>query len=157
MKKLFLFGFVLFLSGCAGLLNEPNCRLSEDEYVAKIAEAQLAAVLHFENGKADLKQHELDIIKQVAARAARENTAVVVYGHASHRTLTKDPIQRILINLDISNERALNVMKALTSAGVAKDKISAIAMFDSRPIKKEITRADEAANRRAEIYLYWLK
>ena len=157
MKKLFILGVSALLCGCAGLFRGPDCRLSEDEYVAKIADAQLAAVIYFADGKADLKEHDLQVIREVAAKANAENTAVVVYGHASHRTRTKDPIQRILVNLDVSNERAINTAKALSAAGVPADKISSIAMFDSRPVKKEITRADEAANRRAEIYMYWLK
>ena len=157
MKKLFIGCVILLLSGCASLFNGPDCRLSEDEYVSKIADAKLVGIIHFADGKADLKENDLRLIKQIAGQAEGDNTAIVVYGHASHRTRSKDPIQRILINLDISNERAQNVANALKQAGAAKDKISAIAMFDSRPVKKESTRADEAANRRAEIYLYWLK
>jgi len=157
MKKWFICCMMLFTCGCANLFSGPNCRLSEDEYVAKIAEAQLEAVLHFADGKADLSKHDYFIIKQVANIARLDNAAVVVYGHASHRTRTKDPIQRILVNLDISNERAVNVARALVNAGVPADRISTIAMFDSRPVKRELTRADEAANRRAEIYLYRLR
>lgn len=156
MKKLLFVGMSLILSGCAGLFNGPDCRLSEDEYVSKIAEARLEGIVHFDDGKADLKEKDLQIIRDVAAKTT-DDAILVVYGHASHRTRTKDPIQRILVNIDISNERAVNTAKALAAAGVPADKISTIAMFDSRPVKKEITRADEAANRRAEIYLYRLK
>ena len=157
MKKLFIGCAILLLSGCANLFSGPVCRLSEDEYVSKIADAKLVGVIHFADGKANLKESDLKLIREISKQAQADSTAVVVYGHASHRTKSKDPIQRILINLDISNERAINVARALTQSGTAKDKVSAIAMFDSRPVRKEITRADEAANRRAEIYLYWLK
>ena len=41
--------------------------------------------------------------------------------------------------------------------GVDAADINTLALFDSRPLAKEDTPADEAQNRRAEIYLYWLK
>ncbi len=157
MKKLLILGVAAVLSGCAGLFNGPDCRLSEDEYVSKMAEARLEAVIHFADGKADITEQDKQLIRNIAQKAVADNRTVVVYGHASHRTRTKDPIQRILVNLDISNERAVNVAREMMLSGVPANKINAIAMFDSRPVKKEITRADEAANRRAEIYLYWLE
>lgn len=157
MKKILACGIFLLLGGCAGIFSGPDCRLSEDEYVARITDARRVAVIHFANGKANLSARDLQTIKKVAEQANAENSAVVVYGHASHRTLTKDPIQRILINLDISNERAVNVARAVAASGVPINRISSIALFDSRPLVAEVTRADEAANRRAEIYLYRYK
>ena len=96
-------------------------------------------------------------MRQVAEKAIAENAKIVVYGHASHRTLTKNILRRILINLKISNERAINTAVVLADNGVAFTDINTIALFDSRPIKVEVDRAAEAANRRAEVYLYWLK
>ena len=157
MKKFLVGGIFWLLSGCAGIFSGPDCRLSEDEYVARIADARKVAVVHFADGKADLSAQDLQTIRKVAEQANAENSAVVVYGHASHRTRSKDPIQRILVNLDISNERAVNVARAVAASGVPVEKISSIALFDSRPLVAEVTRADEAINRRAEIYLYRYK
>ncbi|MBQ9271278.1 MAG: OmpA family protein [Alphaproteobacteria bacterium] len=156
MKKLIVLCMAMFLSSCA-VLKAPICNADLDNTVMTITDSNLAAVLHFADGKADLSKNDLAKIKEVAKRAVTEDAYIVVYGHASHRTRTKDPIQRIIVNLEISNDRAVNVAKALIDAGVPMERISSAAMFDSRPVKKEKTRADEAANRRAEIYLYWFE
>ena len=156
MKKLLLLGAILILSGCS-LLKGPVCEIDDEEIVLKMTDSELAAVLHFADGKADLSKEDLQIVDVIAKRAVDENANVMIYGHASHRTRTQDPIQRIIVNIEVSNDRALNTARALAAAGVPIDKINSAAMFDSRPIKKEITRADEAANRRAEIYLYWFE
>jgi len=156
MKKLFLLMTVAFLSGCS-IFHGPICSFEDEEIVLKITDSRLAAVLHFADGKADLSAKDLKIVQDVAKRAIESDANVIVYGHASHRTRTQDPIQRIIVNIEVSNERAINTAKALADAGVSINKINNVAMFDSRPLKKEITRADEAANRRAEIYLYWFE
>ena len=153
MKKLLVILGVTLLSGCS-VFHEPSCTLKTDEVVMKITDSQLAATLHFADGKADLSKKDLETLKKVAIQASKSDANVIVYGHASHRTRTKDPIQRIIVNIEVSNDRAVNTARALMKAGVPAEKINSIAMFDSRPLKKEITRSDEAANRRAEVYLY---
>lgn len=156
MKKIIVLCMAALLCGCS-VFRGPVCNIEPDEIVMKIKDSKLAAVLHFADGKADLSKKDLAKIQEVAKRAVDEDAYIVVYGHASHRTRTNDPIQRIIVNLEVSNDRAVNVSKALIDAGVPMDRISSAAMFDSRPVKKEKTRADEAANRRAEIYLYWFE
>lgn len=156
MKKfLILFAMTLF-SGCA-VFGEPECSVDPEEIIFKIKDSDLAAVLHFADGKANLSKQDLQTVKKVAMRAVQEDANVIVYGHASHHTRTNDPIQRMIVNIEVSNDRAVNTAQALIKAGVPADKINSVAMFDSRPVKREVTRADQAANRRAEIYLYWFE
>lgn len=155
MKKLLLCIIASFISGCS-VLEGPVCSY-DDEVILKITNSQLAAVLHFADGKADIKAEDMQKIREAAKFAVESNANVIVYGHASHRTRTQDPIQQIIVNIEISNERAVNTAKALANAGVPVERINNVAMFDSRPVRKELTRADEAANRRAEIYLYWFE
>ena len=160
MKKLMILAVMLMLNACSGIFNEPYCSANFRQSAIqthKIKKSEIAAVVHFADGKSDITAKDREKIRQVAKRALNENAKVVVYGHASHRTRTKDVIQRILVNLQISDERALRVAAALAEDGVDFNEINTIALFDSRPVRREITRADEAANRRAEIYLYWLE
>lgn len=156
MKKLWILGLMTLLCGCSAL-NGPICSGEPEEVAFKIKDSKLAAVLHFADGKANLSKQDLQLIKEVAQRANEDDANVIVYGHASHHTRTNDPIQRMIVNIDVSNERATNTAKALINAGVPAEKINSIALFDSRPVRKEITRADQAANRRSEIYLYWFE
>lgn len=148
MKKLLILGLTVLLSGCA-LFQEPDCQKD------KTARSELAGVVHFANNSAVITKSERGIVSEAARRAINEKAKVVVYGHASHRTLTKDVLQKILVNMRISEERAIRVADALYSDGVKLEDVNTVALFDSRPVEKETTPAGEAANRRAEIYLYW--
>lgn len=154
MKKIFVLVTACMLSACASLLQEPVCNVQKEPTVSK---AELVAVIGFADASAVVTPENKEILRQVAEKAIAENAKIVVYGHASHRTLTKNILRRILINLKISNERAINTAVVLADNGVAFTDINTIALFDSRPIKVEVDRAAEAANRRAEVYLYWLK
>lgn len=154
MKKIFVLVTACMLSACASLLQEPVCNVQKEPMVSK---AELVAVIGFADASAVVTPENKEILRQVAEKAIAENAKIVVYGHASHRTLTKNILRRILINLKISNERAINTAVVLADNGVAFTDINTIALFDSRPIKVEVDRAAEAANRRAEVYLYWLK
>ena len=160
MKKILTIAIAVMLSACSAILTEPYCGINykyEKIQTHKVKKSELAAVVHFADGSSELNSTDRKKIKLAAQRALAEEARIVVYGHASHRTKTKDVIQRILVNLQISDERALRVAAALAEDGVDFNTINTIALFDSRPVKQEKTRADEAANRRAEIYLYWLE
>ena len=155
MKKIFVLVTACMLSACASLLQEPVC--SAQKEVQKVSKAELVAVIGFADGSAVVTPENKEILRQVAQKAIDENAKIVVYGHASHRTITKNILNRILINLKISNERAIHTAAVLAAYGVKFTDINTIALFDSRPIKVEVDRAAEAANRRAEVYLYWLE
>lgn len=156
MKKFLILSMVMLFSGCS-VFNGPVCSVEQDEVILKISDSKLAAVLHFADGKADISKKDMALVKEVAQKAIADNANVIVYGHASHHTRTNDPIQRMIVNIEVSNDRAINTAKALMDAGVPAEKINSVALFDSRPVRKEITRADQAANRRSEIYLYWFE
>ena len=156
MKKIFVLFIALMMSGCASLMQGPVCNASP-EAVKKVSRAELVAIVGFADGSAAVTPKNKEVLRQVAEKALNENAKIVVYGHASHRTITKNILQRILINLKISNERAVNVAAVLVDDGVDYTDISTIALFDSSPIRVEVDRAAEAANRRAEVYLYWLE
>ncbi|MBR1600204.1 MAG: OmpA family protein [Alphaproteobacteria bacterium] len=156
MKKIFILFTVLILSGCASLFEGPDCRYTEAN-LKKVSKSELAAVIGFADGSSEITSENKEILHQVAKKALNEKAKVVVYGHASHRTRTQNILQRIFINLKISNERAVKTAATLISYGVEATDINTLALFDSRPIRVEVDGAAEAANRRAEIYLYWLE
>lgn len=155
MKKIFAVLAVLLIGGCASLLEEPVC--FPKNTAPKVSRAELTAVIGFADGSSAITPQNKEILQKVAQKAVSENAKIVVYGHASHRTISKNILHRILVNLRISNERAIHTAQILAAEGVDISDISTLALFDSRPIMVETTRAAEAANRRAEIYLYWLE
>ena len=156
MKKIFVMLTVLMLSGCASLLEGPNCGYAQNE-AKKVSKSELVAVIGFADGSSEITAENKEVLRQVAQKALDEKAKIVIYGHASHRTITKNILQRIFINLKISNERAVKTAATLISYGVETSDINTLALFDSRPVKIEVNRAAEAANRRAEVYLYWLE
>ncbi|MBQ8481948.1 MAG: OmpA family protein [Alphaproteobacteria bacterium] len=156
MKRVFVLLTVLMLCGCASLLEGPNCGYSQNSE-KKVSKSELVAVIGFADGSSEISAQNKEVLRQVAEKAMSEKAKIVVYGHASHRTITKNILQRIFINLKISNERAVKTAATLISYGVETSNVNTLALFDSRPIKVEVDRAAEAANRRAEIYLYWLE
>lgn len=156
MKKIFVLLTVLMLGGCASLLEGPNCGYVQED-AKKVSKSELVAVIGFADGSSEITAENKKVLQQVAQKAIDEKAKIVVYGHASHRTITKNILQRIFINLKISNERAVKTAATLISYGVDTSDVNTLALFDSRPIKVEVDRAAEAANRRAEVYLYWLE
>lgn len=156
MKKIYTLLTVLVLSSCSSLLEAPSCDFS-DSKGSVVAKSELVAVIDFADGSSRISPVNKQVLNQVADKALNENAKVVVYGHASHRTVTKNILQRILVNLRISNERAINVSAELMKDGVPAADIYTLALFDSRPIVAEVDRRTEAINRRAEVYLYWLE
>lgn len=156
MKKTLVLLAMLILGGCSSLLQEPVCSQSMSEN-KKVSKSQLVAIIGFADGSSVVTPQNKEVLKQVAQKAITENAKIVVYGHASHRTITKNILQRILVNLKVSNERAIHTAVELMRNGVDAADINTLALFDSRPVKVEVNRASEAANRRAEVYLYWLE
>lgn len=148
MKKFLILGVAALLSGCA-IFQEPNCKAD------KTARSELAGVVHFAHNSAVISKSDRAVISAASKRAIAEDAGVVVYGHASHRTATKDVLQKILVNMRISDERAVRVADAMYADGVKLGKVNTVPLFDSRPLEKEVNAESEAANRRAEIYLYW--
>lgn len=155
MKRISILFLALLMCGCASVLQEPICVKQKE--VQKVDKAELVAVIGFANGSSVITPQNKELLRQIAQRAVKENAKIIAYGHASHRTITKNILQRILINLRISNERAVHTAAVLAGSGVNFTDINTVALFDSRPIKAEVDQAAEAANRRAEVYLYWLK
>lgn len=91
--------------------------------------------------------------RQVIASVARSyNGMVMVDGHASRRTETKDPVKAALINFQMSMKRAMNVTRKLIEQGVPPHAIKVTAHGDAEPAVPENTREDEAKNRRVEIH-----
>lgn len=154
MKKIFALSAALLLSGCAYLASGPDCRYKD---MPKVETARLAAVIGFADGSSAITPENEAILHKVAAEAEKGGYKVDVLGHASHRTATKDVLKRVLVNLKVSNERAVHTAAVLAADGVSPEDMFTMAMSDSRPLVSEVTRADEAANRRAEVYLYKLK
>lgn len=104
------------------------------------------AVLHFANGKAVLSPEGRDAVNKVASELKEIKGAyqVVVRGHTSK-------VGKAAFNLQLSKDRAAVVARVLEDAGIPAADIRSEGLGFSQPRVKEVTKADQARNRRVEI------
>lgn len=104
------------------------------------------ATLHFANGKAMLSPEGREAVNKVAhqLKEIKAPFQVVVHGHTSR-------VGKAAFNLQLSKDRAAAVAKVLEEAGISAADIRSEGMGFSQPRVKEMTKADQAMNRRVEI------
>jgi outer membrane protein OmpA-like peptidoglycan-associated protein len=104
------------------------------------------ATLHFANGKAVLSREGREAVNKVASdlKEIKAPYRVVVSGHTSK-------VGRASFNLQLSKDRAAAVAKVLEEAGIPAADIRSEGLSFSQPRVKEVTKADQAMNRRVEI------
>lgn len=104
------------------------------------------ATLHFANGKAILSPEGRQAVNKVAQelKEIKAPYQVMVHGHTSKVGTAK-------FNLQLSKDRAAAVAKVLEEAGIPASDIRSEGLSFSQPRVKEVTKADQATNRRVEI------
>jgi outer membrane protein OmpA-like peptidoglycan-associated protein len=104
------------------------------------------ATLHFANGKAILSREGREAVNKVASelKEIKAPYRVVVSGHTSK-------VGRASFNLQLSKDRAAAVARVLEEAGIPAADIRSEGLSFSQPRVKEVTKADQAMNRRVEI------
>jgi outer membrane protein OmpA-like peptidoglycan-associated protein len=113
------------------------------DFASPFAAGGPATVL-FKHNSSSLSSEAKQTIGQVAGSASGP---VKVEGHASTRSVATDPVDRHMVNLKMSMDRALNVSRELMRKGVPAESIETTAFGDTRPAP-----GGEAASRRVEIY-----
>jgi outer membrane protein OmpA-like peptidoglycan-associated protein len=103
-------------------------------------------------GKGDRKNiHEL---AQSLVHNKKGDYKIDIVGHASHRVNhIHDPIQKKMINFKMAQKRANAVANELLKAGVSPGWVVASSMGDEQPNPRRNGKSQEAADRRAEVYL----
>lgn len=104
------------------------------------------ATLHFANGKAILSSEGREAVNKVASelKEIKAPYQLVISGHSSK-------VGRPSFNLQLSKDRAAAVAQVLVDAGIPAVDIRTEGLSFSQPRVKEVTKADQAMNRRVEI------
>ncbi len=104
------------------------------------------ATLHFANGKARLSPEGREAVNKVASQLKEIQApySVLVSGHTSR-------VGKAAFNLQLSRDRAAAVALVLVEAGIPAENIRSEGLGFSQPRVKEVTRDDQAKNRRVEI------
>jgi len=129
------------------LLPTPERPRMQDEHIMGRGGAPLR--IYFAHDEDRLAGEGTQIVRQIAGSDA---TRVTVEGHASQRAHAEDPVERRIINLKKSMDRAFAVSRALMRAGVPAAAIETRAFGDTRPAMISPGMDSESASRRVEIY-----
>lgn len=111
----------------------------------------LPRTVYFAHNSADLNGAAEATIDEVV-KTHNGMQALSVEGHASSRAVAKDPVERKIVNLKMSMERAFRVSSELMRKGVPAETIRATAWGDTRPGDVPEGMSTEEAERRVDIY-----
>ena len=115
--------------------------------------AKPTAIVKFANGSDGIRRRYRDILKRVVAGQRGSGAFIRVVGHASSRTRDLPLAEHMLVNFQISVERADAVARELIRLGAPAASVFTEARSDAEPLYYEIMPAGEEENRRAEIFL----
>ncbi|MBO6076497.1 MAG: OmpA family protein [Fibrobacter sp.] len=137
-----------FAEVCTGIDRCPDEPGDDGHGCPKKAVEKLDGVT-FKSGKATLESNAKKILQNVAKKLVEEDSykdlKIVIQGHT-------DNVGKEKTNQKLSENRAKEVMKVLTKAGVKKDRIKAIGMGSSCPVDDNSTAEGREMNRRIEMH-----
>lgn len=108
--------------------------------------------IFFAHDSVDMKEEEKETVSQLIKNYAYYADSIFsIEGHASQKSSIVDPVQRKLVNLKISMERAFSVSRALIATGIPAEKIKVVAWGESKPSAAMENKDSESASRRVEI------
>lgn len=135
----------VWLGGCASP-TPPSADVKISQ-TARGVEIRSSDKILFDSGKADIKPEGREFLDRVAAIVLhRTRKPVSIEGHTDNVGLPE-------LNRDLSELRALAVMKALLDRGVPKARMSYVGYGMSRPIADNSTAEGRLQNRRTEIII----
>lgn len=132
------------LTGCAAPNPQNGVSINQ---TSRGVEIRSTDSILFDSGKYDIKPSGvafLDRVAELLKTKTRNN--VVIEGHT-------DNVGRNDFNQELSEMRALLVMKALIDRGVAKHRIKAVGFGIDRPIADNSTEEGRKLNRRTDIII----
>ena len=144
------FASSLIISGDSVTTSERDVGLP---YQTAAGPGQLAAIIFFSHGSAELDARDYSVLSDVAALRRERGGSLRVVGHASSRTHNATPDEHQLANFEMSLTRANAVLEQLLRLGVPADAAHAEAVGDAEPVYHEFMPSGEAGNRRVEIFL----
>lgn len=107
------------------------------------------AVVYFDHDSKSVTPASKEKLERISSDYG--NIMLRVEGHASARAEAKDPVEKHMINLKVSMDRALSVSRELMHKGVPAEHIETSAYGDVRPALAQDGMTAEAASRRVEI------
>lgn len=117
---------------------------------------RLVQKFYFAHGSSAIAAKDKGQMKDLAKGVARMEAPVevTVVGHASKRVeQTDDPIKKKMINFEMAQKRANAVTQELRKNGVTPDWVMTVSKGDDEPNLEPGLMAQEAADRRVELFM----
>lgn len=109
--------------------------------------------LYFAQGSSRLSAEDRAKLDRIARSQKAAGTTIRIVGHASSRTRDMPEAEHMMVNFNVSQQRAAAVAAYLLNAGVAADKLRVESVSDREPATAEAMPRAEAMNRRVEIFI----
>ena len=106
--------------------------------------------IYFAHDSKNLTESGRNVVEHVAQ--SYNGQSIAVEGHASSRSEQKTTVERKIMNLRVSMDRALTVSRALMQDGVPAEAIETKAFGDTKPPLVSVGMDPEAAARRVEVF-----
>jgi outer membrane protein OmpA-like peptidoglycan-associated protein len=123
------------------------------DFVAMAVPGGAPTMIYFAHDSVTLNQSDLATLSSLADsyKSGALSQDISVAGHASVQSSISDPVQRKIINLKISMDRAFAVARALIESGIPPERIETKAFGETRPPAPS-DKPVEVASRRVEIF-----
>ena len=116
-------------------------------------DANSVAIVLFKTGSSSVTVKGQNTIRKFAKLFKKQGGSIHVIGHASSRTRDMSWKRHHFVNFKVSFDRAHAVGRQFRRLGVPPSAIRISAVTDSKPQFSEVMPAEEAGNRRVEIFL----
>ncbi len=117
----------------------------------------LAKFLHYDSGDAAIKPDNYKVLDQLIdyLHTSGDTRMIRVEGHADNMEIGPSLKSRYPSNLELSKVRANGVLRyLLEKGGIEPERISAVALGDTKPTATNMVEEGRMRNRRVEILLY---
>jgi chemotaxis protein MotB len=113
----------------------------------------LAQDILFPSGSAELDKGGRELLLKVSDQLKQSPFLIIVMGHTDNQKIRAGLATRYPTNWELGGARASRIVRLFEEAGIAKDRLSALSLADSRPRAANDTPEGRAQNRRIEIRL----
>ena len=110
------------------------------------------ARIFFDHNSTALDSEDKQVITAVSSVFRPGLQGLSVEGHASIRANYQDEVQRRVVNLQVSMNRALAVARELIEGGIPPNSIRTVAWGDTKPVPSIPGLPEESAARRVDIF-----
>lgn len=120
------------------------------------AQGSLVQQVYFKHGSSKLSKSDRESLKSFGRSLNNDGSVgLTVVGHASQRVSgVSDPSRKSAINFEMAQKRANAVTMTLKDAGVNPGWVETVSRGDQEPNANPGSMGQEAADRRAEVYLH---